>query len=61
MLDSLLIPMKAQNFLNKEQILEKLELTNSYFMKKWPDVGKEIVTDKARPSNIWTVGFITKG
>jgi len=61
MLDSLLIPMKAQNFLNKEQILEKLELTNSYFMKKWPDVGKEIVTDKARPSNIWTRGVYYEG
>ncbi len=34
--------------------IEKMILANDYFMKKWPDPGKPIVTNKTRPSNIWT-------
>jgi unsaturated rhamnogalacturonyl hydrolase len=30
-------------------------------MNKWPDPGKEIVTDKVRPSNIWTRGVYYEG
>ncbi|WP_114780691.1 glycoside hydrolase family 88/105 protein [Botryobacter ruber] len=41
----------------KEQILQTLRLANNYFMQKWPDPGKEIVTNKTRPSNIWTRGI----
>jgi unsaturated rhamnogalacturonyl hydrolase len=29
-------------------------LANRYFMDKWPEAGKSIITDKERPSNIWT-------
>jgi hypothetical protein len=31
-------------------------LANKYFMEKWPDVGKTIITERERPSNIWTRG-----
>ncbi|MCC9165800.1 glycoside hydrolase family 88/105 protein [Pontibacter harenae] len=41
----------------KSKILETLTLANDYFMQKWPDPGKEIVTNKTRPSNIWTRGI----
>ena len=45
---------KAQNSLNKADVLEKMTLANDYFMNKWPDPTVNIVTDKSRPSNIWT-------
>lgn len=35
--------------------------TNSYFMQKWPDTGKEIVTNKSRPSHIWTRAVYYEG
>jgi rhamnogalacturonyl hydrolase YesR len=41
--------------------MEAMVLTNNYFMEKWPDMGKEIVTDRARPSNIWTRGVYYEG
>jgi rhamnogalacturonyl hydrolase YesR len=45
----------------REAILEKMVLANDYFMKKFPDVGMMLVTDKARPSNIWTRGVYYEG
>jgi unsaturated rhamnogalacturonyl hydrolase len=36
-------------------------LANKYFMEKWPDVGKIIVTNRPRPSNIWTRGVYYEG
>jgi rhamnogalacturonyl hydrolase YesR len=41
--------------------MEAMVLANKYFMEKWTDVGKEIVTDRARPSNIWTRGVYYEG
>jgi rhamnogalacturonyl hydrolase YesR len=38
-----------------------MELTNKYFMDKWPDVGKRIVTNTSRASNIWTRGVYYEG
>ncbi len=38
----------------KSKVVEKMTLANDYFMKKWPEPGKPIVTDKTRPDNIWT-------
>ena len=46
--------MNAQELPDKKSILEKMLLANRYFMEKWPDPGLNIVTDKVRPSNIWT-------
>jgi unsaturated rhamnogalacturonyl hydrolase len=36
-------------------------LANRYFMDKWPEVGKPIITDKERPSNIWTRAVYYEG
>lgn len=51
----------GQTLPSREHILEKMVLANSYFMKKWPDVGKPIITDRTRPSNIWTRGVYYEG
>lgn len=45
---------QAQTLPTKEAILEKMQLANNYFMAKWPDPGADLVSDKVRPSNIWT-------
>jgi rhamnogalacturonyl hydrolase YesR len=44
-----------------EKTMEAMVLANKYFMEKWPDVGKTIVTDRGRPSNIWTRGVYYEG
>ncbi|MBN1414980.1 MAG: glycoside hydrolase family 88 protein [Bacteroidales bacterium] len=46
--------LNAQLLPDKRSVLEKMLLANQYFMNKWPDPGIDIVTDKVRPSNIWT-------
>ncbi|MFT4033010.1 MAG: glycoside hydrolase family 88 protein [Siphonobacter sp.] len=51
----------AQKLPKPADILAPMELANAYFMKKWPDTGKEIVTNQARPSNIWTRGVYYEG
>ncbi len=45
----------------KKAILEKMQLANAYFMRTWPDAGKTIVTNKERPSNIWTRAVYYEG
>lgn len=44
-----------------EEALEKMRLANSYFMNKWPDAGKTIITNRERPSNIWTRAVYYEG
>lgn len=51
----------AQKIPDKKEVLKVLELTNQYFMNKWPDAGKSIITDKERPSNIWTRSVYYEG
>ena len=51
----------AQKIPNKKEVLKVLEVTNQYFMDKWPDAGKSIITDKERPSNIWTRSVYYEG
>ncbi|WP_266367003.1 glycoside hydrolase family 88/105 protein [Tellurirhabdus rosea] len=51
----------AQKLPPKKEILAKMTLANDYFMQKWPDTGKEIVTNKTRPSNIWTRAVYYEG
>jgi unsaturated rhamnogalacturonyl hydrolase len=53
--------MQAQPLPNKKEVLKVMQLTNQYFMQKWPDPGKEITTNKTRPSNIWTRGVYYEG
>jgi len=45
----------------KKDIIKSLELTNAYFMNKWPDAGKAIMTNSLRPSNIWTRAVYYEG
>ncbi|WP_437921067.1 glycoside hydrolase family 88/105 protein [Sphingobacterium sp. LRF_L2] len=51
----------AQDFTTKQDVLKQLRLVNDYFMKKWPDPSKTIVTNKERPANIWTRGVYYEG
>ncbi|HVF96004.1 MAG TPA: glycoside hydrolase family 88 protein [Flavisolibacter sp.] len=51
----------AQTLPSKKKILAPLRLTNEYFMTKWPDAGKSIVTNRERPSNIWTRAVYYEG
>ncbi|MGV3587065.1 MAG: glycoside hydrolase family 88 protein [Adhaeribacter sp.] len=52
---------QAQRLPKKNQVLQTLRLTNDYFMKAWPDPGKEITTNKTRPSNLWTRAVYYEG
>jgi unsaturated rhamnogalacturonyl hydrolase len=52
--------LSAQNVPSKKT-METMVLANKYFMEKWPDVGKPSVTDRERPSNIWTRGVYYEG
>ncbi|GLB49333.1 glycoside hydrolase family 88/105 protein [Neptunitalea lumnitzerae] len=45
----------------RQKILADMILANEYFMKKWPDVGKTIITNKERASNIWTRAVYYEG
>lgn len=51
----------AQKNPSKKEVLKSLVLTNAYFMNKWPDAGKSIITNKERPSNIWTRAVYYEG
>lgn len=52
---------EAQSIPAKKDVLAVMKLTNKYFMTKWHDPGKEIVTNRARPSNIWTRAVYYEG
>ncbi|WP_344851201.1 glycoside hydrolase family 88 protein [Pedobacter jeongneungensis] len=51
----------AQKIPNKREVLKVLKSTNAYFMNKWPDAGKSIITNRERPSNIWTRAVYYEG
>ena len=51
----------AQRLPKKKQTLAAMTLANDYFMTKWADTGKPIVTNKTRPSNIWTRAVYYEG
>jgi rhamnogalacturonyl hydrolase YesR len=46
---------------SNEKTLEAMRTANRYFMDKWPDVGKRIVTERSRASNIWTRAVYYEG
>lgn len=52
---------QGQQTPEKKEILAKMTLANDYFMKTWPDPGKEIITNKTRPGNIWTRAVYYEG
>ena len=45
----------------RDEVLKQLCLANEYFMNKWTNVGETTITDKERPSNIWTRGVYYEG
>src|SRR5690349_3604009 len=45
----------------KNEVLQVMQKTNAYFMNKWPDAGKTIITNKERASNIWTRAVYYEG
>jgi unsaturated rhamnogalacturonyl hydrolase len=51
----------AQQLPSKKEIMDKMVLANAYFMNKWPDTGKTIITNKERQSNIWTRAVYYEG
>ena len=55
------IYVNAQKLPSKQEVMNKMVLTNAYFMQKWPDTGKSIVTNKERPSHIWTRAVYYEG
>ncbi|HYC30538.1 MAG TPA: glycoside hydrolase family 88 protein, partial [Chitinophagaceae bacterium] len=46
---------------SKKASLQAMRTANKYFMDKWPDAGKSIITNRERPSNIWTRGVYYEG
>jgi len=46
---------------SSSKTMESMVMANKYFMEKWPDVGKTIITERERPSNIWTRGVYYEG
>ncbi|MDP4261268.1 MAG: glycoside hydrolase family 88 protein [Bacteroidota bacterium] len=52
---------KTQTITGGNEVLRVMRLTNKYFMDKWPDAGKPIVTNQERPSNIWTRSVYYEG
>jgi rhamnogalacturonyl hydrolase YesR len=53
--------LNAQRLPSKKKILKPMRLANAYFMNKWPDPGKSIITNRERPSNIWTRAVYYEG
>jgi len=51
----------AQKLPASSVTLEAMSKTNTYFMREWPDVGKRIVTNMSRASNIWTRAVYYEG
>ncbi|WP_240925082.1 glycoside hydrolase family 88 protein [Maribellus sediminis] len=51
----------AQQLPSKQEVIDKMVLTNAYLMKKWPDPGVNVITNRERPSNLWTRGVYYEG
>ena len=52
---------RTQKLPASKNVLQTLTLANAYFMNKWPDPGKSIITNRERPSNIWTRAVYYEG
>jgi rhamnogalacturonyl hydrolase YesR len=51
----------GQSLPSKKEVLQKMELANRYFMTKYADPSQPLVTNKVRPSNIWTRAVYYEG
>ncbi len=47
--------------ISKEKVLEQMTRSNDYLMKRWPDPGVNVITNRERPSNLWTRGTYYTG
>ncbi len=48
--------------LDREEVLEQMQLANTYFMEKWPDAGDTItLPHRDYPSHIWTRAVYYEG
>ncbi len=47
--------------ISSKKTMGAMVLANNYFMEKWHDVGKTIITDSEKPSNIWTRSVYFEG
>lgn len=56
-----LMQVSAQSIPSRKKVLNAMTLANKYFMQKWPDPGKSIITNRERPSNIWTRAVYYEG
>ena len=54
-------PLAAQELPKADAVLAKMRVANAHFVAEWPDVGKPIVTNRERPSNIWTRAVYYEG
>jgi unsaturated rhamnogalacturonyl hydrolase len=56
------VEMIAQRRLpTQKETLDAMTRSNRYFMEKWPDVGKRIIHERSRASNIWTRAVYYEG
>jgi len=60
LLCSFLLPPKGVK-ISKEKVLEQMTFSNEYLMKRWPDPGVNVVTNRSRTSNLWTRGTYYTG
>jgi unsaturated rhamnogalacturonyl hydrolase len=51
----------SAQIVSSAKTMESMVTANRYFMNLWPDVGKVIVTERPRPSNIWTRAVYYEG
>ncbi|AHW58607.1 Rhamnogalacturonyl hydrolase YesR [Draconibacterium orientale] len=51
----------AQLLPAKQEVIDKMTLTNAHLMKKWPDPGVNVITNKERTSNLWTRAVYYEG
>ncbi|MBD8489766.1 glycoside hydrolase family 88 protein [Echinicola sp. CAU 1574] len=52
---------KAQELPTQKEVMDQMVLTNQYLMNKWPDPGVNVITNKERPSNLWTRAVYYEG
>jgi rhamnogalacturonyl hydrolase YesR len=54
-------PLFAQELPKPDAVLASMRTANAWFVHAWPDPGKSIVTNRERPSNIWTRAVYYEG
>lgn len=52
---------QIQHLPSRSSVLAPMQLANQYFMQKWPDAGMTVITNKERPSNLWTRAVYYEG